>query len=289
MFKDKYGETPLSEKIIKQNHFRVALSDTGYIPRSYSQAISTIVGQLEEEDLRTIISLGLTNTPITRVSQLPSGKTVGEIETTGMIFLASANQLNTDYLVVSMPFVQLKMLNRKFTEPIIPDDRLIIPTKDKPWDWSDFEKLLGYYHRVLVGAIINTDKEVMQQKVEIHKIKAEKGRLTGVGSEIVQSNINRNLENQQLHLADVKSMLYRPLCQVFRGAVGHRSLLSCQVKLEEFEVFEEAAQCLHEETDTIPLSDVIICKDDQGVEKAFGREKGIFHCMGGTANIDYRW
>ncbi|KAF9991713.1 hypothetical protein BGZ80_008946, partial [Entomortierella chlamydospora] len=32
MFKDKYGETPLSEEITHQNHFRVALGDTGYVP-----------------------------------------------------------------------------------------------------------------------------------------------------------------------------------------------------------------------------------------------------------------
>ncbi|KAF9342817.1 hypothetical protein BGX26_006799, partial [Mortierella sp. AD094] len=314
MFKDKYGETPLSEEITHQNHFRVALSDTGYIPRyidsllkpevsscetdwgtlllddinrSYSQAVSAVTNQLEEEDLRTIISLGVTKTVITRASLLPSGKTVGEIETTGMIFLASADRLNPDEVTVSIPFVQLKILNMRLTPPVIPDDKLIIPTKDKPWSWSDLENLLGYYHRALVGAIINTDETVMKLTVKISKLTALMEEKSNVGSKSELDNINNNLYVQNITLANVKSGIFRPLSQVFRGAKGHRNLLSRHVKLEELEVFEEKCKCIVEKTDILPVAEKIFCKnsDEEGVE----REKGIFHCMDGTANIDYRW
>ncbi|KAF9369138.1 hypothetical protein BGX21_006141 [Mortierella sp. AD011] len=72
-----------------------------------------------------------------------------------------------------------------------------------------------------------------------------------------------------------------------RGAKGHRNLLSRHVKLEELEVFEEKYKCIVEKTDILPVAKKIFCKnsDEEGVE----REKGIFHCMDGTANIDYRW
>ncbi|KAF9426123.1 hypothetical protein BGZ76_002903 [Entomortierella beljakovae] len=314
MYNDKYGDSPLSNEVMHQNHFRIALSDTGYVPRyidfflkpislsrdidwgnllfdevtqGYSQASSFASNQLARTDLRTIISLGLIKIAITRDTLLPSGKTVGEVETTGMIFLASANLMDKDYVVISMPFVQLKMLNRKLTRPIIPDDKLVIPTKDNPWSWSDFENLLGYYHRALVDAIINTDRDVMNVMVNISRLTALLEKKSSVGSKEEQDNINNNLYAKELALAGMKARIYRSLSQVFRSAKGSRSLLNHLVKLEELEVFEEKFKCIVEKTDVIPFVEKIFCKncDEEGVE----REKGIFHCLDGTANIDYRW
>ncbi|KAF9995626.1 hypothetical protein BGZ80_007463 [Entomortierella chlamydospora] len=201
-----------------------------------------------------------------------------------MIFLASANRLDPDEVTVNIPFVQLKILNTKLTPPVIPDDKLIIPTKDKPWSWSDLENLLGYYHRTLVGAIINSDNAVMGLKAEISRLK---GRQSCAGSKEEQDNINFNLATQQEALKVLESNLYCPLSQVFRGAIGHRNLLSRHVKLEELEVFEEKYKCIVEKTDILPIAEKIPCKNSD--EGWIEREKGIFHCMDGTANIDYRW
>ncbi|KAF9346082.1 hypothetical protein BGX26_002438 [Mortierella sp. AD094] len=105
------------------------------------------------------------------------------------------------------------------------------------------------------------------------------------GSKEEQDTIDSNLLRQQAALVDEKSRLCRPLSKVFRGAKGCRSLLDHQVKLREFEVFEESIKCLVEKTDVLVLADTIFCKDDEHRRK----EDGIFLCMQGNANIDYRW
>ncbi|KAF9342248.1 hypothetical protein BGX26_007969, partial [Mortierella sp. AD094] len=179
----------------------------------------------------------------------------------------------------------LKLLNRELTEPIIPDDKLVIPAKDKPWSWSDFEDLLGYYHRALVGAIIDSDNAVMGLKAEISRLKE---RQSCASSKEEQDNINTNLATQQEALKGLESNLYCPLSQVFRDAIGHENLLRRQVKLEKLEVFKEAAKCLVGNTDLLPFSDKIICQGGQ-VDIEVERENGLFHCMDGCANIDYRW
>ncbi|KAF9435900.1 hypothetical protein BGZ76_005294 [Entomortierella beljakovae] len=312
MFRDNYPDVnqELRTHIEDQHHFRIALNDTGFIP-SYIDILlepknlsrthdwgnklywnvfskySSIYGMSyagSEVDIRLIISFGLTGMVIKRDQRLPSGKTVGEVERAGLIYLTQVDPY-LDGVTLVMPFVQLKILNTKLESPVIPDDKLLIPTKDRPWKWHDFEVLLPYYHKAIIDALISTDKGVIDLMAEINECGQNRTNAVGSGNEDLRNSLDRMISNLKESLAEKKAMIMRPLSKIFRGAKGSKDLLKREVKLREMDVFQEAVKCLVFKTDMLPFVNDILCDDGTRHE----RQDGIFSCMKGTANIDSRW
>ncbi|KAF9416668.1 hypothetical protein BGZ76_004619 [Entomortierella beljakovae] len=182
MFRDKYACSPHLETVECLSQFQVALHDTGFIPiyidlllkvgtfsadydwgnALFSWVCSKYLSDTRaywspDDDIRAIISLGLTKLVITREYVLPGGKTIGEVERAGLIYLSQANSQNIHDVTIVMPFLLLKMLNQRLSKPVIPNDLLILSTIFRPWKWSDFENLIPYYQKAITEALISTD------------------------------------------------------------------------------------------------------------------------------------
>ncbi|KAF9986074.1 hypothetical protein BGZ65_008845 [Modicella reniformis] len=95
LFRDIYGDSDLSIRVQKQHHFHIAMNDIGYIPSFWDS----------QDDVHVLISLGLIRMHVTRGFKLPSGRTLGELERNGLVYLATAEDPKQDMVVVTMPFV----------------------------------------------------------------------------------------------------------------------------------------------------------------------------------------
>jgi hypothetical protein len=287
MFFDKYGtETETCNFISKQEHFRIALYDTGFVPKFLSDFLSPEFittktdwgnnlhrrmiaesirvdpnnpGQWKSiEDIRTIISFGLTRQIVERNFLLPSNTSIGDIERDGLIFLATPENYPDNQFIIIMPFMWLKILNQMLLpHPFFPDELLLISTTDRPWLWHDFECLHGYYQKALIEALINVKKARIQYLKEIN-------------------NSNGLVIEEQKNWC---------LSDIFRGAKGNPNLLKCQVKLHQLDVFTEKNKLLVKTTDIAEFKRSVLCKD----EITRSLETAIFHCADECANIDHRW
>ncbi|CAB4436218.1 unnamed protein product [Rhizophagus irregularis] len=290
MFFDKYDpEHKEMEKyniISKQEHFRIALFDTGFVPKFLGDFLSPEYitpktdwgNNLHQrmkaesvnvdsnnpghwksiEDIRVIISFGLTRQIVERDFLLPSNTSIGDIERDGLIFLAIPENYPDDKFIIIVPFMLLKILNQKLLpNPFFPEEILLISTIDRPWRWQDFECLHGYYQKALVVALINVKNARIRY---LKEIKDSKGL-------VVEEQNNWCLSD------------------IFRGAKGKSNLLKCQVKLRQLDVFTEKNKLLVKTTDIAEFSKSVLCKD--GITRSL--ETAIFHCADECANIDHRW
>ncbi|CAI2178094.1 8894_t:CDS:2 [Funneliformis geosporum] len=301
MFFDKYDsiETRNSENscdnISKQEHFRIALFDTGFVPKFLSyfltpEAITTKTDWgnnlhylmnapvmvdpdnpgywKNRNDIRTIVSFGLTRQIVKRNFQLPSKTSIGDIERDGLIFLANPEGYPDDEFIIIIPFMLLKILNQKLLpHPFFPDEFLLIPTTDRPWWWQDFECLHGYYQRALIEALIN---------VKNARIQFLKKQLT--------DSTSKEINDLEIRLVNEEQKSWC-LSDIFRGAKGNANLLKYQVKLRQLDVFIEKNKLLVETTDIAEFNRLVLCDDD--ITRPL--ETAIFHCAEGCANIDHHW
>jgi hypothetical protein len=260
MFFDKYDRTRDLENsreiynISKREHFRIALFDTGFVPKFLNYFLSPefITSQTDwghnlycsmmaesvivdsnipgywksYEDIRTIISFGLTGQIVMRNFLLPSKTSIGDIERDGLIYLANTENHRDDEFIIIIPFMLFKILNQMLLpHSFFPDELLLIPTIDRPWRWQDFEYLHGYYQKALIEALIN---------VKNARIQFLKRHLIDTSEEINDLN---NEEQKSWCLSDI-----------FRGAKGDANLLKCQVKLRQLGVFIEKKYLLKQQT-----------------------------------------
>ena len=85
------------------------------------------------EDIRTIISSGLTRQIVDRNFLLPSNTSIKDIERDGSIFLAIPENYPNYKFIIIMPFMSLKILNQMLLpHPFFPDELLLISTVDHP-------------------------------------------------------------------------------------------------------------------------------------------------------------
>src|SRR5262249_5046937 len=151
--------------ILEQDHFKIALKDSGFIPRFidfllqydglkmdndwgkilYHEVVNHYQSKIADkpghwrnkDDIRTIISFGITRQPVTREFLLPSGQSIGDIERDGMLYLSRVQcKPARDEFFIVLPFVMMKALNELLLTtsagPVVPDHLLLIPTKDRP-------------------------------------------------------------------------------------------------------------------------------------------------------------
>ncbi|RIA91522.1 hypothetical protein C1645_821932 [Glomus cerebriforme] len=289
MFFDKYDpdnkKTEICNFISKQEHFHIALFDTGFVPKFLDDFLSPKFITLKTDwennlhhrmtaesvkvdsnnpdhwksikDIRTIISFGLTRQIVERDFLLPSNTSIGDIERDGLIFLAiPENYPNIDKFIIIIPFMLLKILNQMLLpHPFFPDELLLISTIDRPWQWQDFECLHGYYQKALIEALINIKKARIQYLKEIN-------------------------DSDGLIIEEQKNWC---LSDIFRGAKGNANLLKCQVKLHQLDIFTEKNKLLVETMDIAEFKRSVLCKD----EITHSLEMAIFHCADEYANIDH--
>ncbi|CAG8732837.1 4748_t:CDS:1, partial [Acaulospora colombiana] len=295
--------------VLDQQHFRIAIFDTGFIPKFIDDLICTSVlrsnfdwgNQLFENvsqrnvakvgndpgnwkssnDIRTIISFGLTRQLIKRDFLLPSRTSIGELERVGLIYLSKSQY---EWYTIVMPFVLLKVLNKSLkaslVETVFPDHLLFIPTHDSPWQWRDFELLYGYYQKAIIDSLINVKESKLlstNYKIQLLQLKEE----TDSNREF---QITNEIEMHKRYLTKEMSMSWQ-LSDIFRGALGADTLLQRKVRLHNPKVFNESKKFLAKTDDVASFENSVLCDDN--VTRSL--EEGIFRCYQGNANIDHRW
>ncbi|GES77802.1 hypothetical protein GLOIN_2v1805244 [Rhizophagus clarus] len=293
--------------VLNQQHFQIAMFDTGFIPKFIDDLLSppflmshfdwgnqlfTGISQRKTaeignnpgdwkdlDDIRTVISFGLTGQLIKREFRLKSGISIGELERSGLIYLSNTNN---EWYTIVMPFMLLKVLNSKLSEPVFQDNLLLIPTYDSPWQWQNFELLYGYFQKALIDSLIYVQESRINsvnyniQKLEL-KLEEQKDY-----DEIL--NTKREIEVQKKELAHQESSNWK-LSDIFRGALGADTLLQRQVRLHKLRVYTENKKFLEKIDDVATFNNSVTC-DDNVTRKL---DEGIFRCFRGCANIDHRW
>ncbi|GES90818.1 hypothetical protein GLOIN_2v1805244 [Rhizophagus clarus] len=269
--------TEVCNFVLDQQHFHIALFDTGFIPKFIDDLLSPPIlmsdfnwgNQLfakifqrqtakignnpgdwnDLDDIRIVISFGLTGQLIKREFRLKSGISIGELERSGLIYLSNTND---EWYTIVMPFMLLKVLNSKLLEPVFQDYLLLIPTYETPWQWQNFELLYGHFQKVRIDSLIY----------------------------IQESRINS--QNQEL---DRQKRHNWQLSDIFRGALGADTLLQRKVRLHSFKVFTENEKFLVKTDDIASFDKSVLCDDN--VTRSL--EESVFRCCQGNANIDHRW
>ncbi|GES98232.1 hypothetical protein GLOIN_2v1805244 [Rhizophagus clarus] len=299
--------TEVCNFVLDQQHFHIALYDTGFIPKFIDDLLSPLSlmsdfnwgNQLfakifqrqtakignnpgdwkDLDDIRTVISFGLTGQLIKREFRLNSGISIGELERSGLIYLSNTNN---EWYTIVMPFMLLKVLNSKLSEPVFQDNLLLIPTYDSPWQWQNFELLYGHFQKALIDSLIYVQESRINSvnyKIQKLELKLEKQEDY---DEIL--NTKREIEVQKKELAHQESSNWK-LSDIFRGALGADTLLQRQVRLHKLRVYTENKKFLEKIDDVATFNNSVTC-DDNVTRKL---DEGIFRCFRGCANIDHRW
>ncbi|CAG8661461.1 7898_t:CDS:2, partial [Ambispora gerdemannii] len=301
----------LCNLVLNQQHFRIAMFDSGFIPKfiddllqptllmsnfdwgnhlfiSMSERTVATVGNApgnwkKLDDIRTVISFGLTRQLVKRDFLLPSRTSIGELERAGLIYLSNSED---EWYTIVMPFMMLKILNNKLlvsqVETVFPDHLLLIPTHDSPWQWQNFELLYIYYQKAIIDSLIEVQRS-MVLSIQ-HKIQLLQSSLQQEVEANKRLQINDEIKIREENLISQINMNWR-LSDIFRDAIGVDTLLQRRVRLRRLKVFTEKEKFL-QRTDSVANFDKLILCDDN-VTRSF--DEGIFRCYRGYANIIHRW
>ncbi|CAG8635862.1 10024_t:CDS:2 [Funneliformis caledonium] len=297
--------------VLNQQHFQIAMSDTGFIPKLIDDLLSPPIltsyfdwgNQLfakifqrktakignnpgdwkDLDDIRTVISFGLTRQLIKREFRLKSGISIGELERSGLIYLSNTND---EWYTIVMPFMLLKVLNNKLlvsnVEPVFQDNLLLIPTYDSPWQWQNFELLYGHFQKALIDSLIYVqESRINSVNYEIHKLRLQLEEQKDYDEKI---KISRKIDSLKEELDHQERNNWK-LSDIFRGALGADTLLQRKVRLHSLKVFTENDKFLVETDDVASFDNSVLCDDN--VTRSL--EEGIFRCCQGNANIDHHW
>ncbi|GET52487.1 hypothetical protein GLOIN_2v1805244 [Rhizophagus irregularis DAOM 181602=DAOM 197198] len=296
----------LCKFVLDQQHFRIAMFDTGFIPKFIDDLLgpSTLksdfdwgnqlltkisgrnIGNWKEEfsDMRIVISFGLTRQPIKRDFRLTSGLSIGELERSGLIYLSNTKG---EWYIIVMPFMLLKVLNNQLlvsnvVEPVFQDNLLLIPTYDSPWQWQNFESLYGHYQKAIIDSLIYIQEaKINSIKYKINELELEQKKQEEI-CEIAKINRKIDLKKQELN-NQINN--YWQLSDIFRGVKGADTLLQRRVQLRQLKVFIEKEKFLQLTDDIAKFDKSVLCDDN--VIRPFNG--GVFRCYQGCANIDHRW
>ncbi|RHZ54564.1 hypothetical protein Glove_426g36 [Diversispora epigaea] len=296
--------------VLNQQHFRIAIFDTGFIPKfiddllgpsvltsdfdwgnqlftKISERTVAMVGNdpgnwKSLNDIRTVISFGLIGQLVKRDFLLPSCTSIGELERAGLVYLSNSED---EWYTIVMPFMILKILNNKLlvsqVETVFPDNLLLIPTHDSPWQWQNFELLYVYYQKAIIDSLIEVRKSIILSIQ--HKIQLLQSCLQQEVEANKRLQIDDEIKIQRENLTCQLSMNWR-LFDIFRGAKGVDALLQRRVQLRKLNVFAEKDKFLQRTDSITNLNKSILCDDN--VTRSF--DEGIFRCYRGCANIDHR-
>ncbi|RIB18477.1 hypothetical protein C2G38_2036856 [Gigaspora rosea] len=274
--------------VLNQQHFRIAIYDTGFIPKFIDDLLGTYfltrnfdwgnqlfnkisnrniatVGDNPDnwkslDDIRTIISFGLTGQLIKRDFLLPSHTSIGELERSGLIYLSNTGG---GWYSIILPFMMLKVLNNTL--------------------------LVSQLIEVQKSMISSTEKKIQLQQLSLQR-EVEDSKLLQINDEIkFQKNrkllqINDEIKIQKEKLTVQKKKNWQ-LSDIFRGAKGAKMLLQRSVRLRKLEIFTEKDKFLKRTGSIANLNKLILCDDN--VTRSF--DEGIFRCHRGCANIDHHW
>jgi len=251
----KYTEIPITTEaqtmklskqwcndVWKASHFQIALRDTGLYPglmlqtsvckltpycRSTHFSLENHIRMLHisDEDVRSVLEMMLLRTLVTRSFRLPSGRTIGDMESTGWLYLSRYLVVHSEFAwlsssfesddslwVIDLPFIVFKELNRRLhPNCFIPDSDLFLPSATKNWTWDNANKL----HASLIQMIVN-------------------------------------------HFIGSQSVEIRLLRDMFLGATSLRELLDVQIEIpESFGVYREQQAFSDRRT-----NDLVLCSDN---------------------------
>ena len=295
-----------------QNHFHVALADTGLVPRIVHElldfplqsvqiepdtnwgymlsAYTNPTRQVALEDYggagatETIIHFALSAQLVKREFMLPGGTKVGDLERKGELILRPSEYRNQFYIL--MPFVQLVALNRLLSfdrkKGAFEPELLFSPTMDNPWRWQDFEELHGHFQALKMNALVGVrDCRIEASRVAllaVEEVKTRHGIYTGYRAKVRQYRENlKDLEDTAAEGFEIK--------ELFRGALGHPDTLALRVVLEPVKCFHEKEKWISKHTDTAPVAEHVQCKEMSDVN-LFG---GVFLHAPNTTIFDGRF
>ena len=297
--------------VLNQQHFHIAMFDTGFIPKFIDDLLGphTLVSDFDWgnqlftkisgrnvakignnpgdwkdlDDIRTVISFGLTGQLIKRDFLLPSRTSIGELERAGLVYLSNFRGY---WYTIVMPFMLLKIFNNILlvsgVETVFSDHLLLILTHDSPWQWENFELLYRYYQKALIDSLINV-KESKLLSIN-HKIQLLQSNLKKEADSNTILQITDEIKKHNRNLTSEMSMNWQ-LSDIFRGALGADTLLQRGVRLHKLKVYTENEKFLVKTSDIAKFTKFVSCDDN--VTREF--DKGIFRCYQGCANIDHRW
>ncbi len=306
--------TELCELVLNQQHFQIAIFDTGFIPKfiddllgppilapdfDWGNQLFTIISRRKVaivgedpgcwkslRDIRIVISFGLTGKLIKRDFRLTSGMSIGELERYGLIYLSNTKN---DWYTIVMPFMLLKVLNNKLLtsnvediEPVFQENLLFIPTHETPWQWQNFELLYGHFQKALIDSLIYAQESSIDSVN--YKIQNLELKLKRQEDDDKISKIGHEIKLREQELTSHRNNKWQ-LSDIFRGALGADTLLQRKVKLRHLKVFTEKERFLVKTDDVARFDKSVLCDDN--VTRSL--EKGIFRCYQGNANIDHRW
>ena len=289
IFREAYGQRYSKEElneISAEDHFQIALADSGYIPRLLCMLFSKTKiakdtdwgGILNEAYARkrhnllehlggapsakVLVHFALSAQIIRRGFKISHDLTIGNLERGGHLFLRPVkNDVSGLRFRVHMPFVQLARINSLLLvegEGNGAFDRKLLnhPNISTSWSWKDFEELHGHFQAMRMNSLLSA----------------------------------AHLEARQSQKADASAPRHTfPLSELCRGALGHKDTLSIGVTLDpaiDYKCFHEQNKWLHKRTDRPPVVNEVQCKERSDGVSLY---EGVFLCADNTALFDGRF
>ena len=311
MCEEKFGTR---EDIFKQNHFRVALFDTGHVPRIIDHLLSVPGDSISVntdwgshlrflylgnpklqrslqiglfggvEAATAVIHFTLSAQIVDREFVLPGAVTVGELERRGELLLVPVK--NSGFRMW-LPFVQLVALNELLIgagRAAFESSLLFSPTPSRPWRWQDFEELHAHFQALRMKSLLAA-QEARLLAAEEDLDSATKNYLSSIGttSAKIAAAQKRTCE---AHLQDLRSKALKgfPLKQVCPGALGDAKTLARCVLLTPVRCYHETNKWIIKTVETPAIKHSVNC-----TEGIIPLESGVFLCTAGTAVFDGRF
>ena len=260
--------------------------DRGWGAGLYTQ-LSRYFSELSLETLggvastKLILALALSQSPVSRTFLLPHGKTLGDVEREGSLFLSSVTR---EKYVVTIPISLIKLLNNLLhlegEGSLFPESLLFFPTPSRPWRWQDFEQLYLQFQVLLKNSLLRVDDRRLasaQRDVAVLNSKVTKDPT---------SETWELLRLAQSHLASLEHQLSlgHSVGELFRGASGSSDILGLHLKLSPAVSVQEQHQFLTSTRSVASVVEQIPC--NTGTSSPFD---AVFECAQGNALIDHRF
>ena len=317
----KFSED-LIDEISRSSFFLIPLADTGYVPNYLAQFFREDIdlglrppwGELVSKNLKVrkdkklfggptstmvVIKLALAGQPVVSTFRLPSGKTIGQLERAGDLFLQrTSDSVNYDSkdgrFYVSLPFVQLvaaqDMLLKENLTQVFPPDLLFYPSPTRRWTWQQFEELHGHFHALKMTSLRDLLGSQTEQAMSALKdLKSMHTKAINTFDEESASELSAKItaceKRLKIHLKKAKDGF--KLEEIFCGALGDPTTLSrCVLLMQNFKCYHEKHQWVPKDPDKTPdVSSSVQCEERDGVSLF----EGVFLCCAGNPIFDGRF
>ena len=320
----------LLAKIASQDLFLILLADTGYVPHYVVQlfrkdiklATTTPWGEyLKLISVRKhkklfggpkstviVIKVALAGQPVSSSFELPCGKTIGDLERAGDLFLERVahdsrvesfaeipHDPNAEKFYVRLPFVQLvaanEMLLKFVGEHLFPANLLFYPSMDHHWRWQQFEELHGYFQALKMKSLVDllrSQTEQVKGELENQKVRLTKAlKMFEHGFNKKRVELASQIRNCETRLKKLRKKAQEgfTLSEIFCGALGNPKTLSRRVVIENFDCFHEKHQWISSLDEAPDVVLEVACRESRKVNLF----KGVFLCCPGNHVFDGRF